>query len=48
MTSNQNMNSSSAQLDAAKMIKREKILKVVKYILLYMFFPSISRDPGIL
>lgn len=37
MTSNQNMNSSSAHLDAAKMIKREKILKVVKYILLYMF-----------
>lgn len=37
MTSNQNMNSSSAHLDAAKMIKREKVLKIIKYILLYIF-----------
>lgn len=34
MTSNQNI-TPSAQFDAAKMIKREKIFKILKYVLLY-------------
>ena len=37
MTSNQNLSPRNVQLDAAKMIKREKTLKVVKYVLLYIF-----------
>ena len=37
MTSNQNLSPNNAQLDAAKMIKREKIFKIIKYVLLYAF-----------
>lgn len=37
MTSNQNLSPNNAQLDAAKMIKREKAFKIIKYVLLYAF-----------
>lgn len=37
MTSNQNITPNNVQLNAAKMIKREKTWKIIKYILLYFF-----------
>ena len=42
MTSNQNLTPNNVQLDAAKMIKREKIFKILKYVLLYTFLVSLA------